>query len=162
MFSHARFALPLVTLLLSFPALAGTAQVTFTAPESYTDASLSPGDGKERARNLAGLERHIAQLAVRLPEGQVLAIEVLDVDLAGRRDPQLSSYDIRVMRGITPPRIALRFTLSANAQVLASGDVTLRDTAYLERSASASDTDPLRYEKRMLTEWFRKTFLHVS
>lgn len=158
---RARFALPFAALLLPLPALAGTAQVTFTAPESYADASLHRGDGKARARNLEALERHIVHLAARLPEAQVLAVEVLDLDLAGRREPRLSPYDIRVMRGITPPRIALRFTLSENAQVLESGEVTLRDMAYLDRATSLSDNDPLRYEKRLLTDWFRKTFTRV-
>jgi hypothetical protein len=140
------------------PALAGTAQVTFVAPETYTDAATHRRAAKERARTLAALEQHIVRMAARLPANQTLKIEVTDIDRAGRYDMRTSPYEIRIMYTVTPPRITLRYTLSADGATLTSGEADLVDLAYLDRSSSVSSSDPLRYEKRLLSDWFRKTF----
>lgn len=139
-------------------ALAGAAEVSFVAPETYTDAALHRGAVKERTRNLDELARHIARLAERLPAGHTLKVEVTDVDLAGRYEPRTAPYDIRIMRTITPPRIALRYTLTDGGGTVRSDEAALRDLAYLDKAAFVATQDALRYEKRLLSDWFRKTF----
>ena len=44
-------------------------------------------------------------------------------------------------------------------QVLRSGQDKLADMNYLHRSPRLGDNDRLRYEKRMVEEWFNKTIL---
>ena len=62
------------------------------------------------------------------------------------------------MRDIYPPRMRLRFTLSdAQGKVLSEGERKLTDLGFLQGSGLL-DTDPLRYEKRMIDDWTRREF----
>ncbi len=66
-----RFALPglFAALLVAPAAYAGTAEVTFIAPDHFTDAGPTRGDSKERAHTFRELQKHVAKLAERLPQG---------------------------------------------------------------------------------------------
>ena len=57
------------------------------------------------------------------------------------------------------PVMELRYTLSANGQVLSSGNAKLADMNYLQRGSRLHDSDRLRFEKRMIQEWFNETIL---
>jgi hypothetical protein len=142
---------------LSASALAGTAQVTFVSPEKFTDIGRYT-DSREAAENRAQIARHIEQLAEReLPAEQTLEVEVLDVQLAGRFEYRyLWPREVRVMRPVTWPSIKLRYRLKLGEQVLASGEETVSDLDYLQRINLYPTSDPRRYEKRMLDEWFRQ------
>jgi len=62
-----------------------------------------------------------------------------------------------VMRDIYPPRVSLTYTLKdAQGQVIGQGERKLQDTGYLHNIGRQSDTDPLRYEKRLLDDWIRR------
>ena len=97
-----------------------------------------------------------------MAEGQTLKIDVLDVDLAGEPHHGARAHDVRVLRGRADwPRIQLRYTLDAPDEVARSGEATIRDLAYLQHVAVGYSSDePLRYERRMLDEWFRFQFGH--
>lgn len=156
-----RLRLLAVLLIGSFPAAAaGTASVAFMHPENFTDASLVrnvPANADSPA--LLGIRRHIQRLAARLPADQALAVEVLDVDLAGLFDPWRISPGIRTMTPATWPRIRLRFVLrDTQGRVLLQGEDELADMAYLQRAAAVRSTDPLRYEEPMLADWFDRRF----
>ncbi|WP_076997771.1 DUF3016 domain-containing protein [Variovorax sp. KK3] len=133
--------------------------VSFIHPESYTDAAYSrsfPSE-KDRAEVMRDIERHLQSLASRtLPPGDALRIEVLDVDLAGHFEPWRapSAADLRVMRGVTWPRMQLRYTLTQGGQVVASGEERIADQNYLLTVNRYSTSDRLRYEKAMLDDWF--------
>jgi hypothetical protein len=60
----------------------GQVQVSFTQVDRYADAGI---DAVERERNLKVLAEHMQGWSSRLPDGQQLDIEVLDVDLAGEQ-----------------------------------------------------------------------------
>jgi hypothetical protein len=140
------------------PAWAGTANVKFVDPGRYSDAGPS---GWERDDNLKVLASHLQELARRqLPEGQTLNIEVLDVDLAGEVRPRRNGYMLRVTRGMADwPQMTVRYTLQdASGQTLRQAEDHLSDPSYQQRTMDFSNRDPLRYEKRMLDDWFRKTF----
>jgi hypothetical protein len=89
-----------------------------------------------------------------------LKIEVTDVDLAGREDPmRRGAMEVRVMDGRTDwPRMRLRYQLEQNGKVIASGNAALSDMSYLQRINRYSSNDALRYEKKMIDEWFEDTF----
>ena len=148
--------LVLATLALAF---AGTnagaaATVTFTQPEGYVDMPFAPWD-KERV--MKDLKEHFDKLGAKLPQGQDLTVEVLDIDLAGRIEPQLRfSQDIRVLKGRADwPMIALRYRVEAQGKVLASGEARVDDKSYLDQVNRYSANESLRYEKRMLDNWFK-------
>jgi hypothetical protein len=136
--------------------VAGRAEVRFVEPEHFRDAGRSPID---RERALATLAAHIEQLARRLPEGQRLRVDVLDVDLAG--EPAFRrGNDVRVLRGGADwPQLRLRWSLVQGERTLKSAEVTLSDLGYLQSriGLAAADGD-LPFEKRLLTNWFRGEF----
>jgi hypothetical protein len=153
-------ALLAATFILATPAGAAVS-VTFVAPESYSDASTyGRYRGPASASLLRDLEAHIVKLGARyLPTAQTLKIEVLDIDLAGEYEPfRVYLYDVRVLRGVTWPRIKLRYVLQQNGVVLRESEELVADQAYLMGVPRLGNTDRLYYEKRMLEDWFRQRF----
>lgn len=144
--------------LLASGAAWADVSVTFVKPEEFIDMPRSP---IERERLQKDFAQYFASLDKQLPAGQNLKIEVLDIDLAGQLWPRRSGgEDIRIMRGGADwPRMHLRYTLEENGQVLRSGDDELSNMMYQQRMSRHSDSDPLRYEKQMIDEWFGKTIV---
>jgi len=130
--------------------------VSYVAPDKFSDIPFVPW---EREETLKQLTDHFTKLGNSLPPGQDLRVEVLDVDLAGRAIPSVrAGRDIRVMRGQADwPRMQLRFSLEQNGQVLKSGEAQLSDMNYLDHHTRYFDSEPLRYEKQMIDDWFEKT-----
>ncbi|SDH16801.1 MULTISPECIES: DUF3016 domain-containing protein [unclassified Duganella] len=146
----------LVALLASSAALAEVT-VTYVKPDDYVDLPFSP---IERERTLKEFSDYFATLDKKLPQGQTLKIEVLDIDLAGRLYPRRAGDDIRVMTGGADwPRVHLRYTLEQDGQVLRSGDDEISNMNYQWSRTSYSDSDAMRYEKQMLDDWFKKTIV---
>lgn len=145
-----------LALLASSAAWAAT-QVHFTKPEQFTDL---PFDTREREEVLTQLSKHFEKLGELLPAGQNLNIDITDVDLAGRENPNLRfGNDIRVMNGrVDWPRIRLHYVLEHDGNVISSGDAALSDMTYLTRINRYSSGEKLRYEKLMIDDWFANTF----
>lgn len=145
-------------LVLAAGAASAGATVTFTAPDKFADVPFS---SVERDRVLGDLSDYIVKLAAKLPPGQDLKVEVLDVDLAGEVKPtSRGREDLRILRGGADwPQIHLRYWLQQNGAVIKSGDERLADMNYLDRAGSIGNESSLRYEKRMLETWFRTKVL---
>lgn len=134
---------------------AAAATVTFVNPEKMTDV---PRFTSERKAMEADLLAHFNTLSERLPPGQQLKIEVLDIDLAGDVFPRVSIRDVRVLKGRADfPRMHLRFTLEQDGKLISSGERHLADINY-QMGASRYSTENFPYERKMLDEWFRKEF----
>lgn len=146
-------------LMIAGPAWAEV-RVTFVDPHTYTDAGLrAPGPVDADAPALVGLRRILERAGERLPPGQDLHIEILDVDLAGHFPPlQVENPKVRVMDATTWPRVRLRYALLQAGRTVADGEETVTDMTYLSRSAAARSTAPLRYEEPMLLDWFAGRF----
>lgn len=136
-------------------AFAGSADVKFTAPDRFTDLATNYSQQQETMNALAS---HIQRLAAALPPDQVLHVDVLDVDLAGyirytRRG------NVRVNNGrADAPAMHLRYTLESRGQVIRSGDERIVDLDYMHTAGSWRATGPLYYEKRLLSNWFARSF----
>ena len=143
--------------LLSAGGASAAVTVAFSHPENFRDMPFSPTD---RERVLKELGDHFALLGKDLPPGQDLRIEVLDLDLAGRIHHSFRGRDdIRVMRGGADwPRMQLRYSLESQGHVIASGEDHLSDMMYMNRLNRYSDGETLRYEKRMIDDWFKEKF----
>ena len=142
-------------------ARAGEARVEFVAPERFTDASVTGdhriGPDEPTLRELADHLRRLAQHG--LPEGQVLEVQVTDIDLAGRYDPlRLEGRNTRVVRAVDWPRITLRYSLRAGDRVLAAGEEVLQDQAFEFRAGRSQPGGRLFSEKAMLDDWFQERF----
>lgn len=153
------FVLSLSSMLIATTSSANAETVvSFIHPERFADASLNGGHGLESEQPaLTGIARYLEGLGGRyLGSHQSLVIEVTNVDLAGQFEPwRTLAYAVRVMRDIYPPRIALRYKLTEDGQVMAEGEAKIVDINYLANPSVRLVQDPLRYEKAMLSDWFR-------
>ena len=133
-------------------------KVTYIEPEKFADLPFSPWDREDVLKRLT---EHFNKLGERLPQGQDLTLEVTDIDLAGREYPApRAGRDLRVMKGMADwPTMDLRYSLSQDGKVLKEGSAKLSDMSYMQRINRASDSDPMRYEKRMIEDWFDETIL---
>lgn len=136
---------------------AGTVAVTFVEPDKFTDIR---DNFVSSEHHLQVLKRHFeAAAAPYVADGQTLKIEVLDVDLAGDTKFSVRLNNPRVLRGRADwPRIQLRYALEAPGQAARSGEARVQDMAYLDRFAGLPLDTSLRYERRMLDEWFKAEF----
>ena len=144
-------------LLAAVPAhAAGQVEVKFTEAEKFTDIGFG---SFERERNLAALAQSFQLLIKRLPDGQTLSVEVLDVDLAG--ETRIGARgDLRIVRGgVDWPRMELRYTLQAGGTTIKTGVERLSDMSYMFANRPfGSQEGSLPYEQRMLLRWFADTF----
>ncbi len=145
--------------LASHAALAGSVTVQFLPAEQYSDVHV---DGDPAIQVFKPLTQSLAQLAQRLPADQTLSVDVTDIDLAGDWRPVGPQGQwMRVLSAATWPRLTLRYRLSdAAGQVLRSGETTLKDMDYQSPPDLFSNSDPLRYEKRLLRDWFERDVVH--
>ena len=132
--------------------------VSYVKPDEFIDM---PHGQIDRDRVLKEFTQYFATFDKKLPAGQQLKIEVLDIDLAGRLWPRRSGgEDIRIMNGGADwPHMKLRYTLEENGAVLRSGESDLSNMMYQQRATRLSDSDPMRYDKQMIDDWFEKTIL---
>lgn len=144
-----------LTLLAAGAAMAG-ATVTYAQPDQFTDV---PFQNYERERVLKELTAHFDTLAAKLPPGQELKVEILDVDLAGEvRHNFRGSQDLRVLKGGADwPRMHLRYAIEQDGKVIKSGDAQVSDMNYMRQHSRYFDGAFLRYEKNMLDQWFKDT-----
>ena len=139
----------------------GPVQVQWTDPANFTELRHSRNRWEAQRGNWVNtLANHLRTRAARqLPDGQQLAVTITDIKRAGDYEPWhgLQMQDVRFMRDIYPPRVSLQFTLTdAQGQVIDQGERKLVDSSYLYGGTRLSDTDPLRYEKRLLDDWLRR------
>lgn len=144
------------SLLLASVAASAAVTVNFVKPDDYPDMPFSPGD---RDAILKELGDHFAKLGKNLPNGTDVRIDVLDLDLAGRLEPsRRGDRDLRILRGGADwPRMSVHYSIESGGKVVNSGDAQLQDMNYQFNARRSNDSDPLRYEKHMIDEWFYKT-----
>ncbi|MET0267112.1 MAG: DUF3016 domain-containing protein [Duganella sp.] len=147
-----------VLLLAGASAAWAEVNVTYVKPDEFMDV---PRSEIERERVLKDFSQYFATLDKKLPAGQQLNIEVLDIDLAGQLWPRRSSgEDIRIMKGGADwPRMQLRYTLLENGKVLRSGEDNISNMMYQQRFTRHTSSDPMRYEKQMIDDWFEKAIV---
>lgn len=139
--------------------------VTWVNPKEYTD--VKPANGirsRFRNRTLETLHEYMDDLASDLPEGQKLKFNVTDLDLAGRVWPGTfvgfdTSSEVRLIKRIEIPRMDFSYELiDSDGTVLKSGKQELKDMGFMDSVAAQRRNDPLKYEKNMLRDWFKKEF----
>jgi hypothetical protein len=136
-------------------------QIDWTKPDDFGESKTYAGTGLGRQDPdewLGDLADHLRYRAERiLPQDEHLTVTFTNVQLAGTYEPWRGPRwdDVRVIKNIYPPRIDLKFTLTgANGAVVKEGERKLRDPAFMQRGI-LNETDPLRFEKRMLDDWLR-------
>lgn len=139
----------------------GPVRVQWTDPAQFTEIRKSTNRfDAERGNWVQQLGQYVQTAAGKqLQPGQTLDVTLTDIKRAGDYEPWHGprASDVRIMRDIYPPRISLTFTLKdAQGTVVSQGERTLVDTGYLHNIGLQSDTDPLRYEKKLLDDWIQR------
>jgi hypothetical protein len=135
--------------------------VTWIHPENFHDLPFPTADRNEM---LDQISDHFKKLGENLPPGQDLRIEITDFDPAGRLIPSARlGRDLRVLSGRADwPRMELNYAIEQNGQVIKSGQSQLQDMNYQQTYNHYFDSEPLRYEKQMIDEWFVKTIAPIK
>ncbi|MBH1593649.1 DUF3016 domain-containing protein [Stenotrophomonas maltophilia] len=139
----------------------GPVNVQWNDPATFTEIRQSHNRFEaERGDWVQQLARYLQTSAAKpLQAGQTLDITLVDIKRAGDYEPWHGprANDIRVMRDIYPPRITLQYTLKdASGRIVDEGEAKLTDTGYLHTLGLRSDSDPLRYEKRLIDDWVKR------
>jgi len=140
----------------------GRVTVNFDHPENFTDVKQSFNSDSASSPYLDEFRRYIETRAVKfLPEGQKLTVTFTDIDLAGDFEPWRgpSRQDTRIVKSIYIPRLKFNYQITdANGAVVKQGQANLTDLNFQEDMPATVDTsEPLRYEKHMLNDWFHDT-----
>jgi len=149
----------LSTLLLAPSVFAASSEVTWTDYKSYRDIDSGNENRKSfRERTFKSFEKHFSKLAATLPEGQVLKIDVTDVDLAG--DTNAAGINqTRIVKQIYIPRMNFSYQLlDGTGKVIQSDEVVVKDMNFMLGNQLKYRNKSLGYEKKMLDDWFEKTF----
>jgi len=141
----------------------GAVAVSWGDPAEFTELRFSGNRWEAQRGNwVFELAQHLRKtLEKHLPEGERMEVEITDIDRAGRYEPGLGVRmdSVRIMRNIDSPSMRLSFRrFDADGQLLDEGERKLRDMMYLTNVNVLSNTDPLRYEKRMIDDWARREF----
>jgi hypothetical protein len=136
-----------------------TSEVTWTDYKKYRD--IHPGNESRkhfRERTFKTFEKHFTKLAEKLPKGQVLKIDVTDVDLAG--DTHAGGINrMRIVKEIYSPRMNFSYQLvMADGGEVLAGESKLKDMSFMTRSNLRYRQDALGYEKKMIDDWFEDIF----
>jgi hypothetical protein len=134
-------------------------EVIFDHPEKFTDVrdGYVPTD-KGRDAILDTLRSFLVHRTESLvPEGDKLTVTFTDIDLAGEYEPWRGAQydDVRIVKDIYPPAFKFSWTVTdASGKVIRQGSEDIRDLNFQMR-VTIDLTDPLRYEKDILSEWAR-------
>ncbi len=137
--------------------------VQFVHPEHYTDSTFRSGAGSLSPKIVMDeVGRELRQLGDRYlpPPGQVLSVEILDIQLAGYNNWwSFPGNEVRIISNAAPPpQFKLRYALRAKGKLLAASEETVTDINFLINPSARFSSDPLVYEKTLLDTWFRDRF----
>ena len=152
---------PAFATVLAMAACTATAAVTvaYVNTEKMTDVPRFETDRKSMEIDF---REFFEELGKKLPAGQDLKVEILDIDLAGDVFPRVPIRDVRVTKGSYDfPRIHLRYSIEQDGKVLRSGERELADRNY-QLSVNSYRNEMYSYEKQMLSEWFKKDVLAAN
>jgi len=126
----------------------GPVSVKWEDPAKFTEIRQSSNRFEaERGDWVQQLARYLQTTAAKpLQPGQTLDVTLVDIKRAGDYEPWHGP------RGRT-----LQYTLKdASGRIVSEGDARLSDTGYLHNVGLKSDSDPLRYEKRLIDDWVKR------
>ena len=143
----------------SLPA-AGAVSVSWGDPAKFTEIRYSHNSWESKRGDwVERLAKHLRKSTEKvLPAGQRMEFSITDTKRAGDYEPWRgpNAHDVRIVRDIYPPRMTFTFTrYGADGQIIEQGERKLADMGFLS-SGSTLDSDPLRYEKRMIDDWVRR------
>lgn len=133
--------------------------VNFKDSDKFTDARSSFGFGTDEGY-LEMLADHLKEVAgQKLAAGQKLEVTFTDVDLAGEFLPTGRADQIRVIKELFMPRLTFTFKLTdASGATVKEGERKITDMNFMSNLSVIGRSEPLFYDKALLTDWVRKEF----
>jgi len=137
-------------------------QVKFVDAEKFSDVrdAYMPSE-KGQAAYLDIIRRYVEEEAGRyVGDGQKLEVNFTNIDMAGDFEPwhKPGMEDVRIIKGIYPPRVDLNFKLTdAAGKVLKEGSRELRDSSFMmqQMHLTLRHNEALNFEKEMLKKWIK-------
>jgi hypothetical protein len=151
-------------LILSVQATAGEVTVTWSDPAKFTDIVASNSTDKAYRKSIENaLNAEFKAQAAKLPDGQKMAVNITDIDLAGEVDPipSRAGQRVRVLRDVYYPQLRFDYKITGKdgGTVKEQAGVTLKDAGFLSGSGNASSRQDFYYERQMIKTWFGKDIL---
>ena len=135
----------------------GAIEVTWGDFNKFRDvrAAAEPR-GAFHKRVKQSFEKFFDESAKEVPQGQVLLLEIRDIDLAGDVLPA-GTNEVRIMKDLYFPRIEFAYKLTgADGKVIKEGEAKLKDMNYLYHEKDWKRyRQGFYYEKHMITEWLQ-------
>lgn len=154
----------LMVLSLIAPAAGAEVAVRFINPENFKDFTINSGPVEAMREDLMHrIGDHLRSLGDEyLPKGDVLELDVEDIDMAGGYEPwRLNLMWTRIMSSVYPPKITLVYVWKdQNGKPKGEDRIVVTNLNYLSMVGvkEYATQDPLRYEKALLKLWFIQTF----
>jgi len=154
------FAIFCISLILGSASLSAEVEVVFENPSVFRDIDFRyQGNRQGQKVYLPEIEQYILKQGKKcLLDGQSLKMTITDIDLAGEFEGwrPLPWDDVRIVKGIYPPRMTFSFELLAeDGTVLKSGEEHLVDLNFDFR-VRTNNIDDLYYEKAMIRDWLQQ------
>lgn len=134
--------------------------VSWTDPAQFSEIRNSRNRWEARRGDwVRQLAEHLQEEAeAHLAQGERLEVVITDIERAGDYEPAAGrGQDIRVIREIYPPRLSLRFKrVAGDGTIVDQGERKLVDMGFMTTGTGIFDSDPLRYEKRLIDDWVRR------
>ena len=139
----------------------GPVNVTWNDPATFTEFRQSSNRWAASEGNwLQDFAQYMRKQAQQqLAPGERLDLNIIDIQRAGQYEPWhgVNLQNARIIRDLYPPRMTVAVKLyDASGVVVDEGVRKLSDQAFLLNATPLNDTDPLRYEKRMVDTWLRR------
>jgi hypothetical protein len=140
--------------------------IEFIEPKNFTDIRPSNQSRAHFTKQvLTQFSEYFDEIAQKLPDGQVLDVKVTDIDLAGDTRSARFSFssmldEVRVVEHIFFPRLEFEYELKdSEGLILQAQAVSIKDMNFLNRNVISHNRNRFPYEKRLLDEWYRDTFV---
>ncbi|REL28383.1 DUF3016 domain-containing protein [Thalassotalea euphylliae] len=158
----------LISSTLSFSSLASSSsalspatnkvEINWTNAEHYRDLrSTTETKQATQRRFFKEMGEYLNHLSTQLPDGYKLALEVTQVDLAGRIR-FVNGQQVRIVKDIDYPNMAFSYRLTApNGQLIKAETAQVKGKRFLLGAQhQPHKLKPFAYEKKMIEAWFDK------
>ena len=133
-------------------------EINWTNADKYRDLrSTTETKQAIQRRFFKEMGEYLSQLSRQLPDGYKLALEVTQVDLAGRIR-FVNGQQVRIVKDIYYPNMAFSYKLTApNGQLISAEKAQVKGKNFLLGSQyQPHKLKPFVYEKKMMENWFDK------
>jgi len=135
-------------------------EVVFVKPENFADIGNRFGSLRDAEDNMKDIKDALIERGEAvLSAGQDMKFTVTDVKLAGEMRPFGRRMEwVRVIKPLYRPAMQFSYVITEGGKTVREGKADINDMSFMDRFNRYFTSDPLRYEKPMLDDWFAKEF----